>query len=445
MRENKPTTAGNIGKASSATSVRPVTRRNERGGTLPAVHGGREIEPSVRAPFEQRFGHDFSAVRIYDSAEAAAMTRARSAQAMTVGADIYFSRGRFAPRSTEGSALLGHELAHVAQQKQGGSTPDAEARADHAAERAERGEAVSQSELGGAPVSVQAKPEAEGSPDSGPAAQTFSNTLDHFGFDSDALTAAHRKAIDQFAFSIALHAGMLRAARVAITIKGHTDTAGSEEYNAGLGQRRADNTKAALSEALAKQRGMDNVQIADIAATSEGEGKPAIPTKDNTKEPRNRRVEIVISITSVPAPAAQKPLDIFTIPGAGVPPRPGTVPNEKPPAVKPPSREWLENHFRDDPILKELPKEVRDPLLGALKDADETLAEKIIDALPIDQKAAVTAAIKALLETLKGRSFKPPTPPPVQPDFGPQPQSPQMPGEHIFKTPPIPIPKWLGG
>jgi hypothetical protein len=94
---------------------------------------------------------------------------------MTAGSDIYFSQGRFAPTSTEGAALLGHELAHVAQQRKGGHSPDAERRADYAAERAARGEVVAQSELGGSPVSIQAKPEDEVK--SVPSAQTKTNTL----------------------------------------------------------------------------------------------------------------------------------------------------------------------------------------------------------------------------------------------------------------------------
>ncbi|HEY0265908.1 MAG TPA: DUF4157 domain-containing protein [Rhizomicrobium sp.] len=407
---------------------------------------GRELAPSVRAPFEQRYGHDFSGVRVHDGSEAAAMTGARGAKAVTVGSDIFFSQGRFAPRSAEGRDLLGHELAHVAQQQEGGQAPDAEARADRAAQKASRGQDVSRAELGGAPVSAQAKPEDGKAADApGAASEQFGSTLDSFDFNSDAPTEAHRAAIDKLAFGIALHAGMLRGANVSITVSGHTDTAGAEDYNSSLGQRRADKVKAALQEALKKQHGLDKAKIADIVATSQGETAPKIPTKDNVREPRNRRVEITVSITSMPAASADKGPDLSRPLSPGIPPAAGVPPNAKIPMVPAPSQEWLENHFHNDPILKSLPKSVRDPLVGALKDIDETLAEKIIDSLPIEQKDAVTAAVKALLETLKGRKFKPPTPPPVQPGFGPQPQFQQMPGEHILKTPPIPLPHWLGG
>jgi len=137
----------------AAASTRPERR------ALPAPNGGRVLEPSVRQPFEHRLGHDFSTVRIHDDSEAASLAGQGGAKAMTTGSDIYFSRGRFAPRSSEGDALLGHELAHVAQQRRGGHSPDAEARADDAAGRALRGEVVTQSDLGGAAASIQAKPD----------------------------------------------------------------------------------------------------------------------------------------------------------------------------------------------------------------------------------------------------------------------------------------------
>ena len=45
------------------------------------------------------------------------------AEAYTVGSDIAFERGRYAPGSDAGAHLLAHELAHVVQQGQGLATP----------------------------------------------------------------------------------------------------------------------------------------------------------------------------------------------------------------------------------------------------------------------------------------------------------------------------------
>ena len=72
---------------------------------------------------ESRFAADFSAVRVHHDAHAAASARVLDARAYTVGADIVFSRGQYAPHAAMGADLLGHELAHVIQQSRGGPAP----------------------------------------------------------------------------------------------------------------------------------------------------------------------------------------------------------------------------------------------------------------------------------------------------------------------------------
>jgi hypothetical protein len=114
------------------------------------------------------------------------------------------------------------------------------------------------------------------------------------------------------------------------------------------------------------------------------------------------------------------------------------------PRLEPPaSGEWLEEALKKDPLLKELPGWARDKAIDALKDADEMAAEKIIDALPWDDKtkSAATAAIQSLLQLAKGRKFKLPEAPPNPrlPDWQKQIDVPKAPGETIFMLPPI---KW---
>jgi hypothetical protein len=65
---------------------------------------------------ESRFGHDFSRVRIHADAQAAESARAVNGQAYTVGNDVVFDAGRYAPNTTEGEELLAHELVHTVQQ-----------------------------------------------------------------------------------------------------------------------------------------------------------------------------------------------------------------------------------------------------------------------------------------------------------------------------------------
>jgi len=65
---------------------------------------------------ESRFGTDFSGVKIHAGNEAVQMSRELNAQAFTVGSDIYFNSGKFAPESESGRHLLSHELTHTIQQ-----------------------------------------------------------------------------------------------------------------------------------------------------------------------------------------------------------------------------------------------------------------------------------------------------------------------------------------
>jgi hypothetical protein len=111
----------------------------------------------------------------------------------------------------------------------------------------------------------------------------------------------------------------------------------------------------------------------------------------------------------------------------------------KPELTKP--GEWLEDALKRDKLLKELPDWARKKAIDALKDIDETIAEKIIDALPWDSqvKGAATTALKALLQAAKGKKLKLPEAPPGtrEPDWSKQPDFQRAPGTVI-----IPGPVW---
>jgi|GEM_PF-3481886 len=77
---------------------------------------GRPLEPALRRDMEQRFSHDFSTVRVHTGAAAERSARDVDAHAYTVGHDIVFGAGRFAPGTHEGRRLVAHELTHVVQQ-----------------------------------------------------------------------------------------------------------------------------------------------------------------------------------------------------------------------------------------------------------------------------------------------------------------------------------------
>src|SRR4029453_4516498 len=68
------------------------------------------------AYFEPRFRRSFANVRLHTSEEANAATREVSASAFTVGDQIAFAAGQYAPHTETGRRLLAHELTHVVQQ-----------------------------------------------------------------------------------------------------------------------------------------------------------------------------------------------------------------------------------------------------------------------------------------------------------------------------------------
>ena len=83
--------------------------------------GGEPLRPASRSFFEQRFGHDFSSVRIHSDDRAAQSAKGINAQAYTTGPHIIFGAGHYSPDTQAGQKLLAHELTHVIQQ--GGGAP----------------------------------------------------------------------------------------------------------------------------------------------------------------------------------------------------------------------------------------------------------------------------------------------------------------------------------
>lgn len=80
---------------------------------------GQLLDQSTQETMSAFFGHDFSGVRVHPDARAAASARSVNALAYTVGRDIVFGAGQYAPGTAEGRKLLAHELTHVVQQAGG--------------------------------------------------------------------------------------------------------------------------------------------------------------------------------------------------------------------------------------------------------------------------------------------------------------------------------------
>lgn len=97
---------------------------------------GQPLDTGTRTFLELRLAHDFSRVRVHADAPAAASALAVQARAYTVGNDVVFGRGEYAPHNPEGRQLLAHELAHVVQQQGAPATSRLElAPTDSASER----------------------------------------------------------------------------------------------------------------------------------------------------------------------------------------------------------------------------------------------------------------------------------------------------------------------
>ncbi len=109
-----------------ASRQRAATNPAAVDGAPPIVHdalsaSGQPLDAATRTSFEPRFGQDFRHVRVHTDARASASARAVNALAYTVGRDVVFSAGQYAPETEAGRRLLAHELTHVVQQSRGGN------------------------------------------------------------------------------------------------------------------------------------------------------------------------------------------------------------------------------------------------------------------------------------------------------------------------------------
>ncbi len=133
---------------------------------IPAPGSPPPAEPlpaRVRGRFERLFGADFSDVRMHRESTLSP----GPLRAFTRGAHVHFAPTRFQPDTDTGDALIGHELAHVTQQRERRVTPDGgehgdfntethlEREAHRMGERAARGEATP---VGAAAARPQAAP-----------------------------------------------------------------------------------------------------------------------------------------------------------------------------------------------------------------------------------------------------------------------------------------------
>jgi peptidoglycan-associated lipoprotein len=100
----------------------------------------------------------------------------------------------------------------------------------------------------------------------------------HFGFDKFDIRPADAQAMDENAAYLRDHPGTM------LTLEGYCDPIGTDEYNRGLGLRRANAAKAYLVKA-----GTDAARLSVVSY-----GKEKLVTNDKAQFELNRRVEFVV-------------------------------------------------------------------------------------------------------------------------------------------------------
>jgi outer membrane protein OmpA-like peptidoglycan-associated protein len=99
-----------------------------------------------------------------------------------------------------------------------------------------------------------------------------------FDWDKDNITPQASAILDNAA------SAYQTCGQAQVMIAGHADRSGSDQYNVGLSQRRADNVRGYLAG-----RGIPEGVMTTQAF---GESRPLVETADGVREPQNRRVEI---------------------------------------------------------------------------------------------------------------------------------------------------------
>jgi OmpA-OmpF porin, OOP family len=100
-----------------------------------------------------------------------------------------------------------------------------------------------------------------------------------FDFDKSVLSAEAKEILKKAS------AELKQKEIVQLEVTGHADRAGSEKYNQGLSERRAQAVKHELVKLGMKEK--------DIVTRAKGESQPLVATPDGVREPQNRRVEIL--------------------------------------------------------------------------------------------------------------------------------------------------------
>ncbi len=79
------------------------------------------LSPELQTKMESTMGADFSNVKVHTNSQKATEM---GAHAFAQGNDVHFAQGKFDQKSQAGQSLIGHEFAHIVQQRKGEVKPN---------------------------------------------------------------------------------------------------------------------------------------------------------------------------------------------------------------------------------------------------------------------------------------------------------------------------------
>jgi outer membrane protein OmpA-like peptidoglycan-associated protein len=268
---------------------------------------GQELDPSVRKQMEARVGRSLEGVKVHTDARAASLADSLGASAFTVGNDVFFGAGMYAPGTSRGDRTLVHELTHVAQRE--GQVPERMPHAvAHESSTAEREAHRIARGVGGvvrerAPTGVihrqpagEAKQDGDGKKADMPDEQAHPRVLHDFGFNQ---SWPPQNTSDLKLLANDIKNALKDNSSLVVTLTGHTDEIGDDDYNFNLGVKRAE----AVKNWLVKH---EQVPETALAPASAGKTQPVAGTHGKTGT--NRRVVAEFSMAlprQAPVPPPQ--------------------------------------------------------------------------------------------------------------------------------------------
>lgn len=354
---------------------------------------GQPLPRSVRAFFEPRLGHYFTKVRVYNGDLGAKAASALNARAFTVGHNIVFGAGHYAPETSEGKKLLAHELTHTIQQSAFGASSSSIRHAFTIMRTPEQ--------IGLDPVTERLS--LYGSKIPRPTVVRVGDSIlatIHFGQNDFLLDLLGFRLVERLSEELRL------IPNPTVVVDGHASTEGSSEYNLDLSEKRRLAVIAVLRSKLSGAVTFGGKAYGESEPAVEETGKTSVDLENQRAQ--NRRVVVWIIPTPVVKPA--KPIDLT------LPIRPPTPEEElerilkEPPPPPIPKRslsEMAREKFDDavEDILRKagIPRNYREPIKKAARDLVEKGLEKALDAA-LDQTGLSDKGKKAIKKAIRAAS-----------------------------------------